>query len=248
MTDHDEFYIGYEPEVPPGIAKTLWRTVVTAVVFMSSIAAAVTLAQRPLAHASFDYGHHQSWIGWLERTPAPALVILHASGEQRLWLVGRGKHGAAGALDGVAEGWVRVTGTQITRHPWRMVEIASAVAAPPPPGVSPRRLGGATPARQVALHGEIVDSKCFLGVMNPGERVVHRDCAIRCLSGGVPPMLSFEGEAGGSDLAVLVDEYGGMLHDRVHSYVGRRVRVEGRLSNVDGQSVLQVLSIQGATR
>ncbi len=248
MSDHDEFYIGYEPGLPPGIARVVWPTVVTAVACLSSVAVALTLAQRPLADASFDYGHEQSWTGWLQRTPAPALVIPHARGEQRLWLVGRGKFGAEGALDGVVEGWVRITGTQISRHPWRMVEIASAVAVPPPPGSALLRRRPHTPARPVVLHGEIVDSKCYLGVMNPGERVVHRDCAIRCLSGGVPPMLAFEGEAGRPDLAVLVDAHGGLLHDRVHAHVGGQVRVEGRLSDVDGQPVLQVLSIHGDTR
>ena len=38
------------------------------------------------------------------------------------------------------------------------------------------------------LIGEIVDSKRYLGVMNPGNGKVHRDCAVRCLSGGIPPI------------------------------------------------------------
>jgi hypothetical protein len=29
----------------------------------------------------------------------------------------------------------------------------------------------------MTLTGEIVDSKCYLGVMNPGQGKVHRDCA-----------------------------------------------------------------------
>jgi len=40
------------------------------------------------------------------------------------------------------------------------------------------------------LVGEIVDSKCFLGVMNPGQLTTHRACAIRCISGGVRPCSS----------------------------------------------------------
>jgi hypothetical protein len=39
------------------------------------------------------------------------------------------------------------------------------------------------------LIGEIVDSKCYLGVMNPGALIPHRACAIRCISGGIPPVL-----------------------------------------------------------
>jgi hypothetical protein len=30
--------------------------------------------------------------------------------------------------------------------------------------------------------------------MNPGSGKVHRDCAVRCLSGGVPPVLIEENE------------------------------------------------------
>jgi hypothetical protein len=37
------------------------------------------------------------------------------------------------------------------------------------------------------LRGEIVDTKCYLGVMTPGEDKVHRGCAVRCISRGVPP-------------------------------------------------------------
>ena len=40
----------------------------------------------------------------------------------------------------------------------------------------------------VVVQGEIVDSKCHLGVMKPGEGPAHRDCAVRCLLGRVPPM------------------------------------------------------------
>jgi hypothetical protein len=39
-----------------------------------------------------------------------------------------------------------------------------------------------------SLRGEIVDSKCYLGVMNPGRSKPHRDCAVACIRGGVPPL------------------------------------------------------------
>ena len=36
---------------------------------------------------------------------------------------------------------------------------------------------------------ELVDTKCFLGVMRPASGNVHRGCAVRCLGGGAPPAL-----------------------------------------------------------
>ena len=42
---------------------------------------------------------------------------------------------------------------------------------------------------EIVLAGEIVDSKCFLGVMKPGAGAIHRSCAEVCLLGGIPAML-----------------------------------------------------------
>jgi len=36
------------------------------------------------------------------------------------------------------------------------------------------------------LRGEIIDPKCFFGVMKPGSGKTHKSCAARCLSGGIP--------------------------------------------------------------
>ena len=57
---------------------------------------------------------------------------------------------------------------------------------------------------EISVKGEIVDSKCYLGVMNPGKGKVHRDCASRCISGGVPPI--FVSSAGDQFLLVGPDE------------------------------------------
>ena len=42
---------------------------------------------------------------------------------------------------------------------------------------------------ETRLKGEIYDPKCAFGAMKPGFGKPHRSCAIRCISGGVPPIL-----------------------------------------------------------
>jgi hypothetical protein len=42
----------------------------------------------------------------------------------------------------------------------------------------------------VQLQGEIIDPKCYFGAMTPGQGKPHRSCAIRCISGGIPPVLA----------------------------------------------------------
>ena len=74
-----------------------------------------------------------------------------------------------------------------------MIEVEpgsiASLSNPPAPQTAAVDLG------PVTVTGEIVDSKCYLGVMNPGNGKVHRDCAVRCISGGIPPIfVTLDGE------------------------------------------------------
>jgi len=244
MNDPDEFYIGYEAAMPTGIARRTRVAVAVLGIVALGVAAVVTLAYRRLAESSFDYGHHQSWTGRLVAQPAPALLVPGPGGFRWFWLVGRGKHGADPMLASVGGDWATVTGTLISREGWRMIEVAAAAPVPAADGET-RDLPPVAGGDEVVLDGEVVDSKCFLGVMNPGERTVHRDCAIRCLSGGVPPMFVYDTANGRRDLAVLVDVEGRLLHDEVGPLVGRALSARGRMFTINGQPVFQLASVTG---
>jgi hypothetical protein len=241
----DEFYIGYEAGTPPNIARHVGRAVI-AVVALSALAAVGALAvHHRLAPASFAFGHPAAAVGELRRDPYPRLVI-----EGRTtWLVGPGKSGAERALGGLATGRVALDGTRIARGAHVMVEVVPGSARPdhghgtkPVPSGSgtdgtdrvphdaetaARQVRGAT---DVTLRGEIVDSKCFLGVMNPGEGTVHRDCARVCLRGGIPPMLLVRGAAGEEALMLLVDATGAPIGRQLADRAGRAVEVRGRVT------------------
>ncbi len=77
---------------------------------------------------------------------------------------------------------------------------------------------------KVTIVGEIVDSKCYLGVMNPGRSKVHRDCAARCISGGVPPAL-----VTADGLYLLAGADGRQLHAQILDLVAEKVEVSGTL-------------------
>ena len=82
------------------------------------------------------------------------------------------------------------------------------------------------------LTGEVVDSKCYLGVMNPGRTKVHRDCAVRCISGGIPPML-----VTGDGLYVLEGSDGRKVNQEVLDVVGETMEVSGMLAR-SGETML----------
>jgi hypothetical protein len=234
MNEHDEFYIGYEAAMPPR-ARSAVTTAVVLAVAVAVVAALIFVSQQHrLAEARFEFGQVRTFEGYLVRTPAPVLLVVDGNGTRSLWLVSQGKFGPSAALGDTPPGWVTLSGSLIEREQWRMIEIASgsirpvASSAPPP-------LRGISRARRVSLRGEIVDSKCFLGVMSPGERTVHRDCAVRCLAGGVPPMFAFHDDAG-SHLALLLDAAAAI---RTHG-AGRTITLEGILSGPEESLVLVV--------
>ena len=81
----------------------------------------------------------------------------------------------------------------------------------------------------MTLVGEVVDSKCYLGAMKPGRGKPHRACAVRCISGGIPPLLRVEDHAGNVDLLLLVTSDGDSLPMEVLDRVAEPVEITGNV-------------------
>jgi hypothetical protein len=85
--------------------------------------------------------------------------------------------------------------------------------------------------------GEIVDPKCYFGVMKPGEGKPHRSCAIRCIAGGIPPVLhAFEK----SDYFLLLDENLLPVNHLVLDIVGDHIQLSGEIWQWDDWKILVV--------
>ena len=115
--------------------------------------------------------------------------------------------------------------------------VGAAVGVPRVPTGPTRTLPDAV-ATPVTLRGEIVDSKCYLGVMNPGESKTHRDCAVRCISGGAPPLFVARDRDGRSIQMLLVGDDGRSIHRDVLPWVAEPIEVSGRLASTGDLFVL----------
>ena len=69
--------------------------------------------------------------------------------------------------------------------------------------------------------------------MNPGRLEVHRACAIRCISGGVPPLLYARDASGREGQILLVSRAGAPVGRELLDLVARPVMVTGRLERRD---------------
>ena len=221
-----DFYVGYQPNAPSSLARWI-RRLVFAVLLVGVVgAAAAALLQNRFAASRFEFGVVKEFTGDVQSKPYP---ILHASqpDDRSYLLVAPGKHGADvwfADLDGQE---VSLRGSLIYYLDKLMVEVQAdsievatnaAGRAPEDPVVD---LGEHT------LRGEIVGSKCFLGVMKPGRMKPHRACAALCISGGIPPMLLVEIITGEQSLLLLVDADGNAVNRRVLRYVAEPVEITG---------------------
>src|SRR5215469_7667682 len=180
--------------------------------------------------------------GIIEARPYPTLLVARpgevGSGDKhsRYLLVAPGKHGADNIVAGFDGREVRLKGHLIYRESGTMIEIEPGSISPlnsPPAPHAPTVDSGA-----VTVTGEIVDSKCYLGVMNPGNGKVHRDCAARCISGGIPPIFV---TSDGREQFLLVGLDGRALRgDVLREFIAEPITVRGELLQEGDHSLLRI--------
>jgi hypothetical protein len=238
----NDFYIGYLPKLPATLAKFVRRTVIALALIAAIAAITLTLAQKPFASSFFEYGNVRAFEGALIAKPYPVLLVMRPGKVQEeeafssYLLVAPGKHGAndlVAAFDGKV---VHLKGQLIHREQKTMIEVEPGSITTT--GVAGMNRDNANDFGVMTLTGEIVDSKCYLGVMNPGSGKVHRDCAARCISGGIPPILI---TSDGARQLLLVDREGQPLkRDALRDFIAEPITLTGRVVRSGEQMFMQL--------
>lgn len=239
-----EFFVGYLP-IPPRLARFLLRgaCVITAVA-ASAASLLITFRHDP-GDGVWSDAVAQGFEGWIEASPYPILHVIRADAgtpSDALLLVEMGKIGGGQRAMPFAGQFARVNGWVIERDGRRMLELE-----PGPAAIEslPRRSDAPMPsdaptasAVEVVMKGEIVDSKCYLGAMKPGDGKTHKQCAMRCIDGGIPPMLVAVSATGKREYYLLTSADGGRLDRAILTYVGEPVEIHGRIIKRRGISYL----------
>jgi hypothetical protein len=230
MRSEPEFYVGHLP-MPAGLKRTIRRLVMAHGVLVVVVASILIIGQSPFTASVFEFQQYRDLRGTLLTEPYPALAI---RGQDPPWLlVGPGKHGA-GDLRQWSGRDVALKGERIYRPGGRaedhMIELMPGSLTARGDGIA---VQGLENLGEVQLTGEIVDSKCYFGVMNPGAGKVHRDCAVRCISGGVPPAFLVRDSTGNIVTLLLANWKRELLE-----HVAEPVTIRGRLSRSSGRLTL----------
>jgi len=227
MTD---FYVGYLPKAPVTIARFVRRAIAVLGFLAVALALLFVITQLPFANSAFEYGKLRKFEGTIVTQPYPMLLVARpgeAPQQSRYsdyLLVAPGKHGADDLVAGLKGKHVQLQGQLIYRSSGTMVEVVpgsiAATESVPSSEEATRDLGSVT------VTGEIVDSKCYLGVMNPGNGKVHRDCAARCLSGGTPPIFV---TTDGNQLLLVGPDGSALSHEALREFVAETITIRGDL-------------------
>jgi len=247
--DLKEFYIGWMPIAPKGFAKHVKKVLLILFPAALILGFLLSTSQKKFSDARFEFGILTEVKGVYDNDPVPMLKIYDGFRfKKSILLVGYGKHGAETAImelekqKGISFKGKEITikGTlmygdgktllQVDKNDNPVINVGQAFAYQ----TVEQELG------QMTLTGEIVDPKCYFGVMKPGEGKVHRDCAIRCILGGIPPVLHVQNEKGENNYYLIAGPNGEKMNQAVQAVVAEPVTIQARVVKKDDWVVLYI--------
>lgn len=220
-------------------------------VLIPVIALSLVLAQQYFKKGAFQIGTITELTGTYVSDPIPMLLDVSLSADRELQdilIVGYGKFGADGIIEeieresGQLEGkQVTFAGTlvsggdrtvlELTMEEESLVSISNEIVSIPTLALLDSL---------VNLSGEIVDPKCYFGAMKPGEGKIHKSCAIRCISGGIPPVFRTS-ITGSYEYYILLDDQGEPFGEEILPYVGEQIALEGKTYEFNNWKVIQTV-------
>lgn len=243
MADKDrarDFFIGWG-ETPRVDRRFLLAASVGLLAMAGGGAALFASVQLPPGDGRWDQDHERDWVGELVRAPYPMLRTRAIDGSARTaYLVSSNKLGVQDRLGPLEDGPVVVRGSLIARGQNAMLAVADGDAWARPASASEGEGIGIAPADwqteergEASFVGEILDSKCWFGAMQPGQGKPHKSCAALCIRGGLPPVICPEGLCGAESAALLVTDAKGNAHGMdILPFVADRILARGRLVKI----------------
>jgi len=236
MADEPPFYVGYLP-LPRQLRGFLIG--LAGFLLVADIAIAWAALQAQPAHPSGAWGQEGevAYRGVFQIRPYPLL----RQADRTILLVGVDKHGAPPGLDALDGMLVEAKGYPIVRGDLTVLQLDSVPAHVD--GAAPV-LAQPDPPREARLAGELVDTKCYAGAMNPGEGKVHKDCGALCLLGGIPPLFVVRGAGPDPAWYIVADPQGGPFGKDSASSIGDSLELSGRIVEAPGYRLFEIETLE----
>ena len=239
-----EFFIGWDANRAKSTVGTIRNYTLMIAIILVVVSGGIAALQSTIGTAFFDFGNKKEFKGLFLSDPYPMLISeTPIKGNSTILLVNEWKFGLDQEM---AKSFhlkpVTIKGTLIHDDHQAMIEVVKeGIKIDNGEWQSNNFTNQAETIGLKTISGEIVDSKCWLGVMNPGSRKTHRACAILCIKGGIPPiMVTKPSDDNPSGYFLLVAPDGKPINDQVLDYVGLPAQVEGQVDKIANLFVMKI--------
>lgn len=248
MKENEEFYVSYiEGSLGNQTKKTIKKFTLLAIFVIVGGALIFSFSQKPFKNSTFELATATSITGVFHENPYPMLRVQIAENTfKNVVLLGFGKSSANPFLEKIQEEVpdlngkkLSIEGNLIYYNGKTLIQITdeekvtlidnSQTVLPLKKEIS-----------SMTFQGEIIDPKCYFGVMKPGKGKIHRSCAVRCISGGIPPVFATTDGNNVSKYFLLTDLNDKPINDQILSYVGKPASITGIVEKMEDWYVLKI--------
>ena len=235
MKNNEEFFVSYiEGSLGANTKRTLMIFILAAMLIVVGTALVFGLSQSQFKNSSFELSSVTKITGIYHENPYGMLrVSLAENTHKNVLLVGFGKFDAheyfreltseVGDLNGKK---ISIQGNLIYYSGKTLIQITdekNVSLVTDTTFIIPQN----EVIREMTLQGEVIDPKCYFGVMKPGRGKIHRSCAIRCISGGIPPVFATSDDNNLAQYFLMADTEGKPINKDILPFVGKPAKIVG---------------------
>jgi len=241
MKKNDEFYVSYiDGSLGYKTKQTLKRFTIGVLFLIVAVAILFSFAQKPFKNSTFELTSATKIIGVFHENPYPMLHVEVAKNTYKnILLLGFGKSSANPFLDKLQSEvknlngkTLSIEGNLIYYNGKTLMQITDDEKV-----TLVNKSTSKTPSKSVIskmiLQGEIIDPKCYFGVMKPGKGKIHRSCAVRCISGGIPPVLATTDKNNISEYYLITDLKGRPINKDILPFIGQPSEIKGTVVKME---------------
>ena len=241
MMKDKEFYVPYiEGSLGNKTKRKLKYFVVISILFILTAAILFSFSQKPFKNSTFELSSNTKISGTYHENPYPMLRVEIAENTfKNILLLGFGKSSANPFLEKLQDEvkdlnnkTLSIEGNLIYYNGKTLLQITDEEKV-----ILVNDTGQNLPNRKIisemTLQGEIIDPKCYFGVMKPGFGKIHRSCAVRCISGGIPPVFATSDENNISKYYLITDIDGKAMRKDILSFIGKPCQIKGIVEKID---------------
>jgi hypothetical protein len=248
MKKNEEFYVSYiEGSLGNQTKKMIKKFALLAILIIVGGALIFSFSQKKFKNSTFELATATKITGVFHKNPYPMLRVQIAENTfKNVLLLGFGKSSANPFLEKIQEEVLNLNGKKLSiegnliyYNGKTLIQITDEEKVTLVDD-SQTNLPLKEEISKMTLQGEIIDPKCYFGVMKPGKGKIHRSCAVRCISGGIPPVFATTDGNNVAKYFLLTDLEGNQINNQVLSHVGKPSDITGVVEKMGDWYVLKI--------